>query len=73
MILKKFLQPLLTIMGERSGHIQLIAEQFLMAAGGSKGLKMLFAPGAIFTHEQMHPHQHALIKGSDRSIDSEIN
>jgi len=62
MILKKFLQPLLTIMGERSGHIQLIAEQFLMAAGGSKGLKMLFAPGAIFTHEQMHPHQHALIK-----------
>ena len=62
MILKKFLQSLLAIMGERSGRIQLMAGQFLMATGGSKGLKMLFASGTIFTHEQMHPYQHTLIK-----------
>jgi hypothetical protein len=37
MILKKFLQSLLAIMGERSGRIQLMAGQFLMATGGSKG------------------------------------
>ena len=63
MVLQKFLQPLLPIIGERSGRVQLIAGQFLMTAGGSNGLKMLFASGAIFTHEQVKPHQHALIKG----------
>ena len=53
MILQKFLQPLFSIMGERPGLIQLIAIQFLVAAGGSKGLEMLFASGAIFTHERL--------------------
>ena len=63
MILQKFFQPLLAIIGERPGRIQLIAVQLLMATGSPESLKMLFASVAIFTHEKVHSDEDTLMQG----------